>query len=145
MSTKITGKIASDDKAVTATFDASPWFSSAAEDDIRLLFRFELPGGFLGQCDTADEVAYTCLDQNGVSRVMNYVDDNQPKPGAGAKCAQGRAAPIIGFEVTVNRYEALTWLMHNRRTLWSELFADIREDIADRASTAAPRVVAVAG
>ena len=95
----ITAETHSDDRAVEVNFDATPYFQKAPDEDLARLIEC----GFAGD-QAADQVAIGLADSNPeIGAMFAYLE------------ARNKASrKSIGFEVSVNEDEALTWLRQHR-------------------------------
>lgn len=97
----------SDDRAVEVSFDATPWFEQANEEQILSLARCEWRGDY-----PSDAVAHFMAEKNeAVAEMFTYLE------------LRGRIE-TIGFECSVNQDEAMNWLKANRPVYWAQLMQE---------------------
>jgi len=107
----------SDDMAVTAKFDATPFFEEASDAELLGLVRCGFGGDY-----AADAVAQHLEDRAGYHTVEAVLDH-----------ARGRGD--IGFECHVHAADALSWVKENR----PNLFERVREELDGVDAGGAPR------
>lgn len=103
---RVPAVVYSDDHAKRATFPANRWFAVASDEEIRDLARI----GW-GYDLEADRIAYFLRDlYSQIEQVLEY-------------CRQSKWASTepVGFEVSVNKAQAMAWLATHRSDLWQEL------------------------
>lgn len=99
----------SDDYVACATFDATPWFEQASDEEIRALAECDWGGD-----QPADGVAVFIQDKDPkVGRLFDYLSF-EPKMGH----------EPVGFECHVDVADARRWLDANRPALAAEIFGD---------------------
>lgn len=106
----VSATVESDDKRVTAAFDATPWFAEAGDQDVLALAREEFGHDF-----TADAVAEFVADSvPEVRAVLGYVADLK---------AKNTDHPDAGFGCVVDRAQARAWVAANRPAILAEFDA----------------------
>lgn len=102
----VSAEIHSDDHTRKVGFQANRWFSQASDDEIRELAAIDWENDL-----EADRIAYfmEALDLE-VEKVLDYCRETKHT-----------LKESIGFEVSVNRDQAMSWLAVHRSRLWKEL------------------------
>jgi hypothetical protein len=100
---KVAAYVHSDDYVFDATFDATPWFEQASDDEILALAKIGWKNDY-----EADEVA-RFVESERVEVVFDYCRRKQ---------AQGNT---VGFEAEINPTSALEWLRQHRPHLSAKL------------------------
>jgi hypothetical protein len=107
---EVSAEVHSDDYAFTAKFDAAPWFAQASDAEILALRDVEWRGDY-----EADVVAQHFESRNTeIADVFKYCLSTQ-----GTRRA-------LGFEVSVDEGEAMSWLKLHRHSLWAIMVCDAR-------------------
>lgn len=102
----ITAIIRSDDRVKSTDFPANRWFAEASDEDIRDLASIDW-----GYELEADRIAYYLEPLNlNIELVLDHCRER--------KRASGEP---VGFEVSVDKDQAMRWLAAHRPTLWQEL------------------------
>lgn len=94
----------SDDRAVTAKFDAAPWLKQATDADIRALVRC----GFGGDYPADDVAIWTANHDESVASMFEYLELRSPIEN-------------VGFECHVDEEACMGWIASNRKYLTTSL------------------------
>lgn len=110
---RVSAQVRTDDHAVTAAFDAAPWFKRASAEAILALANIDWGGNY-----AADDVAlYFSSRDERVGQVFDY-------------CAiMKNTAHQVGFECYVDEGEAMAWLKCNAVDVWSRILCE-RHDVS---------------
>ena len=101
----IQGFVYADDRLFDATWDATPWFVQAGDEELVALARINF-----GKGDEADAVVHFAADESQVARVLEYCQHTTTGPG-----------PIIGITTEIDPNAATKWLKDNRSHLLERL------------------------
>lgn len=125
MGVAVRARITTDDRQVSATFNADPWFAQASDDDIR-----ELHAKGYRCCEEADAIAYHVGEGNpAVGRVFRYLKAFRPKTQAGG---------LVGFEVELSKPEVRRYLSRARPHLVRQLFDPIPDRLSEEDGESTP-------